>query len=451
MNRSWLTRNLYMRLNQALQGETTFGRIRQLQAHETVTPETRRQHQWASLQETLDHARQIPYYRTYLSQPVESWEAFRQLPLLDKQQVRDHFDSLYNPALRKGTALGQTSGSTGAPMRFLHSREFGSRHEAGQWRARSWFGILPGDAVFAVWGRPISKSENRLLQLKSFLNHILHVSAFDLERDYCIQLARRLQTFRPRLVYGYPSGIYEVARVAEQEGIPLHHLGVRQVACTAEILYPFQIELLGRVFAAPVSNVYGCSEFGAFAHQCPRGHMHISDENILIEFLGEDGLPVRPGETGEVVVTSLHNPVMPLIRYRVGDMGIPLSHLCPCGRTMPLMDVKAGKLGQMIRTRQGKKFNSELFDYINKRLMTENIRGIAQFLVIQESLDDFLVQLVEEPGDLPRARHEFEKGMRSVLGSQPKIRFECVAQIRRHDGGKLGYFESRLQPEEAVS
>lgn len=411
-----------------------------------VTPQTRRQHQWASLQQTLQQAQAIPYYRQTLPAEVATWDDFLNLPLLSKQDVRENFDSLHNPALRPGAALGQTSGSTGSPMRFLHSKIFGARHEAGQWRGRSWFGIQPGDAVFAVWGRPISKSENRVLQLKSFLNHIIHVSAFDLERDYCIQLAQRLQTFKPRLVYGYPSGIYEVARVAEQEGIPLNHLGVRQVACTAEILYPFQIELLGRVFGAPVSNVYGCSEFGAFAHQCPHGGMHISDENILIEFL-KDGKPVAPGETGEVVVTSLHNPVMPLIRYQVGDMGIPLDSLCPCGRTMPLMDVKAGKVGQMIRTSQGKRFNSELFDYINKRLMTEKIRGIAQFLVIQETLDDFLVHIVEEPGDVSRARHEFELGMRSVLGPEPSIRFETVAQIRRHDGGKLGYFESRLSEE----
>lgn len=437
--RAFLTREVYLPLSAALQGERMLSCLRELNRSQAEPGEVLAERQRQEVFRTVAQAaRQIPFYRDY-PREIASWDDFLALPLLSKAQVRQHFHDLRVPV--PGESLGQTSGSTGAPLRFAHGRLFRSRHEAGQWRARGWFGVRPGDAVLAVWGRPVgTRREWALLQLKSFLNHILHVSAFELDPGSLLALLPRIRAHRPRLVYGYPSGLAEIAKAAEAEGVRLDDLGVRVVGCTAEVLYGFQRELLERVFGAPVADVYGCGEFGAFSHQCPEGGMHVSCENVLVEFLDESGRPAAPGEPGEVVVTGLHNPGMPLIRYRVGDVGSPLAGTCACGRGLPRMDVRAGKAGQMVRTSGGRMFSTELFDYVNKSLVGSGVRGIGSFHVVQTSLEGFTVRYSREPGDLDSALRAFERGMREVLGAGAQVRFEEVPGLARHPGGKMGYF-----------
>lgn len=441
--RSLLTRKVYLPLSGALQGEPMLACLRQLERSQYLRPDQLAAMQWAEVRRTLDAAASLPFYRERGDPPVRSWEDFRALPVLEKAQVREHFARLRTPG--RGDSLGQTSGSTGEPVRFTHGPLFRSRHEAGQWRARGWFGVRPGDAVLAVWGRPVGTGrEWALLQLKSFLNHILHVSAFDLGRSTLRALFPRIRRLRPRLVYGYPSGLEVLARQAEADGVRLDDLGVRLVACTAEILYGFQRDVLGRVFGAPVADVYGCGEFGAFAHQCPAGSMHVSCENVLVEFLDDVDRPVPPGSPGQVVVTSLHNPGMPLVRYRVGDVAVPLDGRCPCGRNLPRMDVRTGKVGQMVRTAGGRMFSTELFDYLNKRLVASGQRGIAGFHVVQRGLQDFSVRYVPGEGDVAGALRTFEEGMREILGPQARIGFDEAVELPRHPGGKLGYFTCEI-------
>jgi len=444
MLRTFLTRRLYLPLSDSLQGEHMLKSLRELQGGERFDPERLAEQQWAEVLRTLDAAASLPFYRERCDlRAVRSREDFQALPVLEKAQVRQECSRLHRAS--RGDCWGQTSGSTGQPVRFSHGPVFRSRHQAAQWRSRGWFDVHPGDAMLAVWGRPVSsRSEWALLQFKSFLNHVLHVSAFDLSSRSVRALYPRIRRLRPRLVYGYPSGLEALARQAEQDGFRLDDLGVRLIGSTAEVLYGFQRELLERSFGAPVADVYGCAEFGSFAHQCPAGCMHISCENVLVEFLDEADRPVAPGVPGQVVVTSLHNPGMPLVRYRVGDVAVPLEGRCPCGRSLPMMDVRTGKVGQMVRTGGGHLFSTELFDYLNKRLIAAGHHDVTGFHVIQTGLDDFTVRYVSRSSDPGSALDSFGSGMREVIGTQARIVFERVPEIPRHPGGKLGYFSCEI-------
>jgi phenylacetate-CoA ligase len=71
---------------------------------------------------------------------------------------------------------------------------------------------------------------------------------------------------------------------------------------------------------------------------------HIQSEVCLVEVVDQNGRPCQPGEVGEVAITTLHNFVMPLIRYATGDLARNLQGLdgrpgpCACGRTLPLIE-----------------------------------------------------------------------------------------------------------------
>ena len=80
---------------------------------------------------------------------------------------------------------------------------------------------------------------------------------------------------------------------------------------------------------------YGLSEIPgpAIAHEC-RYHegLHINDDHILPEIIHPaTGKPAAPGETGELVLTTLSARAFPLIRFRTGDMARFITDPCPCG------------------------------------------------------------------------------------------------------------------------
>ena len=75
-----------------------------------------------------------------------------------------------------------------------------------------------------------------------------------------------------------------------------------------------------QAFQVPVHEVYGGHEFGCVASTCERqGKMHIMMAECLVESI-RNGRHVASGELGEIVVTPFTNRVMPLIRYRPGEL-----------------------------------------------------------------------------------------------------------------------------------
>ena len=71
--------------------------------------------------------------------------------------------------------------------------------------------------------------------------------------------------------------------------------------------------------------------------------MHLNSDHNIVEFLRDDDSPCSPGEDGRIVVTELVNFGMPVIRYEVGDRGVPSDRVCPCGRGLPLMESITGR------------------------------------------------------------------------------------------------------------
>src|SRR5690606_33347059 len=61
-----------------------------------------------------------------------------------------------------------------------------------------------------------------------------------------------------------------------------------------------------------------------------------------------DGLPVAPGEFGEIVATTLVNRGMPLVRCRIGDLGVLSPDPCACGRPQPVLAALQGRAADLV-------------------------------------------------------------------------------------------------------
>lgn len=76
---------------------------------------------------------------------------------------------------------------------------------------------------------------------------------------------------------------------------------------------------LAAAFDCPVFDIYGLHETRPIAVRTDDGPFRVLDRRVHVEILDEAGLPVSPGEVGEIVVTSGENQLLPLVRYRSGD------------------------------------------------------------------------------------------------------------------------------------
>ena len=121
--------------------------------------------------------------------------------------------------------------------------------------------------------------------------------------------------------------------------------GVRWWIGSSGTFDPDTITSARRQGVEAISNLYGCSEFGLFAISCPSnpGDFHVAQGHVLVEVVDQDGVPVRDGQFGRIVVTHLRgmdgegNPVRhkgtQILRLFAGDGATYLRGPCSCGQT----------------------------------------------------------------------------------------------------------------------
>lgn len=113
-------------------------------------------------------------------------------------------------------------------------------------------------------------------------------------------------------------------------------------------------EFRGRGIAA--LQCYGTADVGLIAYEttAPDGAVcdgMVVDEGIILEIVEPgSGVPVAPGEVGEVVVTTL-SPEYPLIRFATGDLSALLVAPSPCGRTNLRIKGWLGRADQSAKVR----------------------------------------------------------------------------------------------------
>lgn len=447
------TRYIYWPLVQKIKGEYAADALKELSESQWKSQEELLASQWRLVRRTVNKTiREVPYYRRVcadtgwdVNNNRFSYEDFLEFPKLDKETLRDNIKEFLNPNYNGRVTSGRTSGSTGLSMRLYYNCEHESYSEASRWRAKQWWGVQPGSPHVSIWGRPFTGLKDQLNQkLKSYLMNYLFFSAFELHDEVLRRIWNKISRFKPAIIYCYPTAIYPLAVYLKQNKLQADRLGVKVIMVTAESITTQQRILIEEVFGCKTANEYGCSETGGFVYECPLGSWHISSELTFVEFLDKEGNPVGSGQTGEIFFTHLRNEYMPLIRYRVGDMGAPILGVCDCGRGLPLMNVSVAKESDVFQLADGKIFSSEIFDYINLAVLKNYPTSILQFRVEQKKMGVFEVEVVIGADALGKGEKLFKDIMAEQLGGNIQIDMKRVPYIEREPSGKLRYFISEV-------
>jgi phenylacetate-CoA ligase len=150
-------------------------------------------------------------------------------------------------------------------------------------------------------------------------------------------------------------------------------------------------------FGAQAYDCLGLTEIAAWGFECDArvGLAHIHEDYVLPEVLDDQDRPVKPGETGELVFTSLYRKAMPLLRYRTRDVVRLADRPCPCGRTLVALDG-----GVLARLDDMKKVRGII---VYPRRIEELVRpheGVDEFQIVfrrVDGLDDILVRVDPAP------------------------------------------------------
>ena len=289
---------------------------------ETWDAETIRRYQIKALRDSLMAAAKAPFYaERFAASGVDpaKFEVLEQLanyPLLTKQDVILQREQMVNPEFDSKQRLYiTTGGSSGVPVGFyLHkgvSRPKEQAYLEAQWSRR---GYRVGDRVAVIRGSVTSSKAGGDISYFDATRNWLILSSYHLTLERLPEYVAALNRFRPQHLHVYPSAALMLVRGLEQTGLKLN-FELTSLLCGSEKLTTESQQYLEQFFKARVMHWYGHSERVVLAAQTrTSNHLHFWPTYGFVEF----GEPDAEGNR-EIIGTSFHNHVMPLIRYRTGD------------------------------------------------------------------------------------------------------------------------------------
>jgi phenylacetate-CoA ligase len=442
---TWLCSRLLFPLHETLKGHRTVALRESLEKSQWWTPAQLDEYRLAKLRQFLKHcAERVPYYRDLFHErgfepaDITSLSDLRKLPVLDKSTIRLRQQDLISETAGLLKRHG-TGGSSGTPLVFLIGKDRIDHDVAAKWRATRWWGVDIGDRELVFWGSPIElTAQDHLKALRDFILRTRLIPTSELSEVALDRAIEKVKHIRPRMLFGYPYAISQIAARAEAQGHRLDNLGIKVIFVTAEQLYDHQRVTIQRVFGAPVANGYGGRDSGFIAHQCPQGSLHIS-EDIIVEVVDESGAPVAPGRSGEIITTHLATKDFPFIRYRTGDVGVLDDGVCLCGRGLSIIKTVEGRSNDFVVARDGTLMHSSVLNHIFR-----DLGGIQQFKVVQESLELTRVQIIPGPDYSDSLLAEIERKFKIRLGQRVNIEIEKTTEIPPEASGKYRYIISRV-------
>lgn len=390
-----------------------------------------------NLRELIKHCREnIPFYRNLkLPETEDPYELIKHFPILTKKIVKDNVDELIYGDKSK-LIKESSSGSSGIQGSVYMSKREESVNRAIQVLWWEWAGYRIGDGIIQTG---MTTKRNLEKQIKDLFFRTDYYIAFGLDEDKIRKALERQITHPKKMLLGYASSLYLFAKIANESG--MDNVRFESVVSWGDKMFAHYRKLIESQFNTKVYDTYACTEGFMIAAQCSEGSYHIMSPQTYLEILDDNGMPVKPGEQGRVIVTRLDSRVMPLVRYSLGDLAVMESDekTCRCGKSLPLMNNIIGRDTDIVKTSSGKYLIVHFFTAI-----FEHIPEIKQFRVIQRNLDGIEIEYIASETFSPEILGKIESQIFGKLEEKIKIEFREVFQIPNSPSGKPQIIQSLL-------
>ncbi len=348
----------------------------------------------------LQRAREAPFW----AERIPPGAALGDLPLLERDDLRNQLEGMRTPG-DHAVLTQRTSGSTGRPVVSEVGVEALGYASAARLRQFTWFGLGPHEHPQAGIV-PVSAAGDPLLSRLADDPPRFGLNYFALTPENVGAAHEELIEAGGVRVIGANSSMYDNwVDAYAASGADARELGVELAVMGSEMTPPATRRRVADAFGCSTGDMYGAHEIPGIAAECGHGSLHVNEEVVSLEVLRRDGSPAAEGELGEVVVTSLHNVELPLLRYRLGDAARLVGGVCRCGRTLRQLDLDLGHLEEMVLRPDGSLMHPRMFrslyeDQFGARLrafhtVQADPRGFISYLDLDGPLTDAQVAAAE--------------------------------------------------------
>ena len=393
-------------LFEAARGRPTVSLLRSLEHTQWWSLDQLHAVQTGLLRRLLIHAhRHTPHYREVMEargisgRDVTRVEDLAHMPLLDRQTVRARLDQRtadWPPV----TVEKSTSGTTGEPVVVRYDAE--SRHwrDATRWRGYGWAGYRVGMKAMHYWGAaqvPAGWLRRGKVEVDHRLKRDVYLDCTLRDEASLMHAVQELRRLRPQVVVAFSAGAGALARFVNDR--QLRDWDDVPVLLGAERLWPHERAAIEAALG-PAFETYGCRETMLIAAECEaHDGMHTAMETLIVELVVRepDGTvrAARPGETGEVAVTDLHNLACPMIRYLTGDLAVARDQQpCACGRALARIGPIEGRVTQTLHDGRGNPVGGLVFNSLFGAM--EDVA--RQFQVVQRADSSVVLKVVPARG-----------------------------------------------------
>ena len=403
--------------------------------------------------------RNTPYYAQRLravgiepGRPL-TWEAWSRIPVLTREDAQSAGSDLNATSI--GPSHGRvgdvtTGGSTGVPVRINKSEFTNLIWEANMIRDELWHREDHGGALVLIAQPPrhLPKADQDSASSRDGLSlpdwKGIHGLLWTTGKSHVIDLKQSAEAHvefilrhKPSYILTIPSILRLILWQCRDRGIKFPEL--RAVWTRSETVDDALRQLCHETLGVRIVSNFSTAETGYIALQCPTSTaLHVQSETCLVEILDRNSQPVRPGESGRVIVTPLHNFATPLLRYEIGDEA-ERGAACPCGRGLPLLTRIIGRTVDYLVHPDGRR-KRFFFD----QYAVSNIRAVKEYQVVQRSLHSIDVLLAVARPLSEAEISEVRAIMVRAVGPDFEINLSYCDRIPRTAAGKLRPVRSEL-------
>ncbi len=438
------TRHLLLPMYLRLIGSEQLPQYRRLLKSQFLPEEELRRRQWTAVQDMLHYVYgHNRFYRRRLHElggspeDFKSWEDFERLPLLTKDDLREHADELLSDGWDVSSLIRKrTGGSTGVPVHVYRDLRASRMKTGVVMRHDEWAHFQVGVKKAALWGdvKPRTSLWHRVTD--TLYNRTIYLDTLEMDDCNMLDFAEAIRRTSTKLLFGHGHSLYHFARFLRDRRVT--DLKLKGIISSAEMLPPGERRIVEEVFGNVVFDRYGCEEVGLIASECERHDgMHVAAEGVYVEIL--DGTEEVPGR---VVVTDLLNHATPILRYEIGDMAMTKPGPCTCGRGLPRIGRVIGRTSDFLYTPEGRQISGiSLLDTI-----IIHIAGFRRVQVVQESLDSLTFNVVKGEGFSDASLEALAAAVAKYFGPSMTHKVVIVDAIPLTGRGKFQFSICKVKP-----
>ncbi len=389
----------------------------------------------------------VPYYKGKMQEAgvgpedVRTVDDLGKLPFTSKDDLRANYPfGLFTVPLEEVVRVHASSGTTGKPTVVGYTRD-----DIGTWaevmaRTMAAGGATKADVVHNAYGYGLfTGGLGAHYGAERLGATVIPMSGGNTKRQVML-----MQDFGSTVLLCTPSYALNLAEVMTEMGVEPSSLRLRVGLFGAEPWSENMREEIEKKLNISALDIYGLSEIigPGVATECLEGKsgLHIFEDHFIPEIINPDtGEVLPPGETGELVFTTITKEAFPVLRYRTKDITSLSLEPCACGRTLARMKRVSGRTDDMLIIRGVNLFPSQIEHVL---MGIEQVEPHYQIIVDRQgSLDTLEVEVEinesvfsDEVKELERLSRGIEKEIKDMLGISCKVRLVEPKTIQRSEG-----------------